>query len=175
MTRASALSLLIVCWFLAPRISLAQSLEEQDLRMAQDTFVERLAVENAFPNLCDQEICVSADPTELALALVAARNTSNSLRALAALHRFVFDGAVAERYDELLCHKARLIEKYVAALKPQELRTQCVAEFNAAAKSHRKALELAKVDGVCSSEKQIETKLESTLEMVRKPPMPCEP
>ncbi len=160
-------------------IALAQSRsgEREDLRLAENAIVSRLALLNASPYICTDQpaSCIGVDQTELALALIAARNTPESLRSFARLHRYVFDGALAETYDQLLCEKAANIQKYVAALKAKELREQCTAEFSAAVKRHPKELSTANIEFVCSSERHIELELDNTLKMVKNPPKSCEP
>lgn len=179
MSRGFVAVFLVVGVLLIRGTSLAQSPseEKENLRLAESAIVNRLILLNASPYICTDQpaSCIGVDETELALALIAARNTPQSLRSLARLHRYVLDGALGETYDQLVCEKAGSIEKYVAALNPRELREQCTVEFNAAVKNHPNELSNAHIDFVCSSEKHIELELDNTLKMVKNPPKSCEP
>jgi hypothetical protein len=154
----------------------AQSREADDLRMADNTIVERLALLGMSPYICTEQpaACISADGIELGTALIAARNAPASLRELARLHRFSLDGGYAETYGQMLCEKSRSIEKYVSALDPEDLRKQCVGEVEAATKS-TPLLKQAKVDHICASAKRIRSNIDETLRMVKNPPKSCEP
>jgi len=168
-----ALSLLLGCVLCNCE---AQSREADDLRMADNAIVKRLALHGTSPYMCTEqpEACISADGIEHGTALISARNTPASLRELARLHRFSLDGGYAETYGQLLCEKSRSIEKYVLALDPDDLRKQCVREVEAAMKSSP-LLKQAKVDYVCASVKNIRSNIDETLRMVKNPPQSCEP
>jgi hypothetical protein len=152
------------------------SREKDDLRMGDNAILKRLALRAISPYICSEQpaACASPDSIELGTALIAARNTPGSLRALARLHRFSLDGGYAETFDQLLCEKAKSVEKYLSALDPEDLRKQCVSEVETAQKS-TPLLKQAKVNYVCASVKDIRSNLDQSLQMVKNPPKSCEP
>src|SRR5215471_11662046 len=151
--------------------------EKQELEMAENAILTRIALLSTSPYICTEQpsVCISADGAELGTALIAARNTPQSLRSLVRLRRFVFDGAYGESYDEYLCKKGKRIETYLLEVHPDQLRRQCVSEFNAAVKANPKELGGAKLDVVCNSTEKIRSQIGETLELTRKPPTSCEP
>ena len=145
--------------------------------MAEQAIISRLALFSASPQFCSEQpdACVSSDSAELGTALLAARNSSRSLRAIVKLHRFAFDGELGETFDELLCTKAKLIRKYVEALDAVQLHEQYLNEFKAVVASNPTVLGSARSEVVCSSVSEIRTHIRNTTRMVNSPPADCEP
>jgi hypothetical protein len=167
----------LIC--LVSLVSLGQSRsadEKQDTAMAEDAILTTLALHSTTPYICTEQprLCMT-DGADLGTALISARNTPQSLRALARLYRFAFDGAYAETLDEKVCKKGRSIEAHLAQVKPEQLRKQCIDDFEAAIKAHPQEFENAKLDQVCASIERIRAQVRDSLEMVRKPPKSCEP
>jgi hypothetical protein len=109
------------------------------------------------------------------MALVAARNSPSSLRALARLHRYILDGSYGESFDQYLCEKGRSVEKYLTALRADDLRQQCVRDFDKLMEIHSEELQGATVDHVCADVTQIRSHIRQSLTMARRPPSSCEP
>lgn len=151
--------------------------EKQELEMAENAILTRFALLSASPYICSEQPsqCISADGIELGTALVASRDTPQSLRSLVRLRRFRFDASYGESYDEYLCKKGKKLEAYLVKLDPRELRQTCVHEFNSIVKANPKELGAAKLEIVCATEERIRTDLRETLEMVRNPSVNCEP
>jgi len=176
MCRATVAFLLIVIASLSCR---AQSVadEKEELQMGNAAILTSLAAFSSSPTLWHEHpaVCSSANGIELGTALIAARNSAQSLQSLARLHRFVLDGGYGETFDRYLCQKGRRLEKYVAELKPEDLRNQCVQEFQKAVKANSEELGQARLDSVCAKVANIRSHLSESLEMVQHPRASCEP
>ncbi len=171
--------LVLIAWTLHVENSQAQTPadEKQDIEMAENAILTRLAQLSASAQFCSEQpaACLSADRVELGTALIAARNSPQSLQACVRLHRFALDGSYGETFDELLCTKARLIGKYVEELHPVELHDECVKELATAVRDNPQTLENSKAERVCSSVDHIRLHIKNTLLMVKHPTNDCEP
>jgi hypothetical protein len=109
------------------------------------------------------------------MALIAARNSPKSLQSLARLHRYILDASYGESFDQYVCEKGRSVEKYLSTLHAEDLRQQCVREFDALMRIQGAELKGAKVDQVCADVTHIRSHIRESLVMARRPPSSCEP
>lgn len=141
--------------------------EIEDITMAEQGLLASLAVQSSPKgrSLCFQNAvaCVGPDRAEMALALIAARNSRRSLLALARLVRFKLDGANGEDYDGYVVAKGAAIEKVLASLSPEKLHEQCSQEFGKLADSYRSALEGAHETAVCDDTNSINEHVQELL------------
>jgi hypothetical protein len=153
--------------------------EDDDIRVAETSLLTNLVVmqSTAGRSLCTDKpvACLGGDRGELAIALIAARNSPKSLQALARLHRYVLDASYGESFDQYVCEKGRSFEKYLIALRADKLRQQCVREFDELMHTEGEELEGSKVDYVCADVAGIRTHIRQSLGMTRNPPSSCEP
>lgn len=156
-------------------------MEAEDLRVAEHAILAHLVIGSSpqSSSLCTEKpiVCLEGDPAELGMAVVAARRSPTSLRALARLYRYHLDGDYSETLDQYVCEAGRPIEKYLAAINPDELHEQCVGEFNkfVTFASRSTKLEGTKVERVCRDVSTIRSEVKDALHMVRHPPKSCEP
>jgi hypothetical protein len=166
-----AISALTVIAAVASGQTAVRNAEHEDIGQAQRAILASLAVatSSSGARLCVQTpvACVGPDRLELAMSLIAARNTGVSLRALVNLVRFQLDGAHSEDYDDLLLSKGKAIEPFLAHLSPQVLHEQCMKEFAELMQKSGSALGDAREARVCRSEDSIRADVKSTLESVR--------
>jgi len=145
--------------------------EQEDIGQAQRAVLASLtiATSSSGARLCVQTpvACVGPDRLELAMSLIAARNTNASLQALASLARFKLDGAYSEDYDDLLLAKGKAIEPFLTSLSPQVLHEQCVKEFSELVHKSGSALGDASDSRVCRSEDAIKADIKNSLEAIR--------
>jgi Mlc titration factor MtfA (ptsG expression regulator) len=110
------------------------------------------------------------------MAVIAARNSPRTLRALAKLHRYTLDGAYAESFDQYVCEKGHTIEPYLAALDPDKIRAECVREVESFLTQKRQVqLTGVQVDNLCAHSDAIRSHLRQSFDMVRHPPKSSEP
>lgn len=145
--------------------------EREDIAQAEKTVLASLAVTTSprGQSLCIETpiACVGPDRLELAMSLLAARNSPDSLRALAGLVRYGLDGAFAEDYDDLVIGKGQVIEPVLVALSPQRLHEQCKKEFAGLMHTSGSALGEVREQYVCRSENEIKADISSTLDAIR--------
>jgi hypothetical protein len=103
---------------------------------------------------------------ELGLALIAARDTPNSIKSLAELIRFRLDAGLAEDYDCVVLKKGKIIRKWVATLEPSAMREQCIKDYLSVTKSNMKIFPPSDIDFVCRKTDEIEQVRKQTLEML---------
>jgi hypothetical protein len=148
-----------------------QGTEDRDIELADHSILSSLATEVSphGRSLCISTpvACVGPDRSELALSLLAARNTRRSLRALAALVRFQLDGGIAEDYDNHLLSKSRLLLPVLAVLSPSRLHERCEREFNELIKRSGPALGDVPEGYVCRSTAAIRADIAGTVEAIR--------
>lgn len=145
--------------------------EHEDIVQAEKAVLASLVV-TVSPrgaSLCVQTpvACVGPDRLELAMSLLAARNTPESLRALAGLVRFRLDGAYAEGYDDLLLRKGKAIQPFLVALSPQALHEQCKKEFAELIRESGATLGDVREEHACRSEQAIKADVSSTLDAIQ--------
>lgn len=174
-----AAALLVIGSTAATQTQRSGGMEAEDVRVAELAILGQLSVGSApkARSLCSREpvACIGGDRVELAMSVIAARKSPRSLRALAGLYRYRLDGAYAELLDEYVCEAGRPIEKYLAALQPDQLHDQCSRDFAAFVAANPVDLEGAKVEDVCREAPLIRSELKQSLQMVRHPPKSCQP
>jgi hypothetical protein len=158
--------------FWSPKLASCKDLlEAEDIKMGEEGFLASLAVDSSEKarTLCVQNsaACVGPDRGEIALALIAARNSRPSLLALAGLVRFSLDGAYAEKYDSLVLSKSAAIQGILASLRPEKLHAQCSREFTSLAQSNKSALEDVHENMVCAYTRSIQEKVAQLLSAIR--------
>lgn len=151
--------------------SLPNRHEREDIAQAEKTVLASVAVATSprGQSLCIETpiACVGPDELELAMSLIAARNSPESLRALAGLVRYGFDGAFSEDYHDLVIGKGHAIQPLLVALSPRRLREQCKKEFAELMRTSGPALGEVREEYVCRSENEIKTDISSTLDAIR--------
>lgn len=149
----------------------ASQTEHEDIVQAEKAVLASLAIAISprGASLCVQTpvACVGPDRLELAMSLLAARNTPESLRALAGLVRFRLDGAYAEDYDDLLLGKGKAIQPFLAALSSQALHEQCKKEFAELIRESGATLGDVREEYACRSEEAIKADVSSTLDAIQ--------
>jgi immunity protein 57 of polymorphic toxin system len=149
----------------------ASQTEHEDIVQAEKAVLASLAIAISprGASLCVQTpvACVGPDRLELAMSLLAARNTPESLRALAGLVRYRLDGAYAENYDDLLLAKGKTIQPYLVALSPQALHEQCKKEFAELLRASGSTLGDVHEEYACRSEGAIKADVSSTLDAIQ--------
>lgn len=144
--------------------------EPEGIRQAEGAVLASLAVATSprGQSLCIQTpiACVGPDRLELAISLLAATNSPESLRALAGLVRFGLDGAYAEDYDAVVLGKGRAIEPFLRALSPQRLHEQCQRELRELLRTSGPVLGEVREDYVCRSADSISAEVTSTLDAI---------
>jgi hypothetical protein len=149
----------------------ARKAEQEDIGQAQRAVLASLAIatSSSGARLCvlTPVACVGPDKLELGMSLIAARNTSASLQALASLVRFKLDGAYSEDYDDLFLAKGKAVAPFLSSLSPQVLHEQCVKEFAELVHKSGSALGDTSDSRVCRSEEAIKADVRSTVEAIR--------
>ena len=145
--------------------------EREDISQAENAILASLAVETSprGASLCVEKpvACVGPERLELAMSLIAARNTPGSLRALASLVRYKLDGAYAEDYDALVIQKGTAIQPFLVALSPKRLHETCKKEFAQLMGSSASALGEVREEYVCRTEESIASDVRLTLDAIR--------
>jgi hypothetical protein len=111
--------------------------------------------------------CFGGRPTELALSLIAARNSSASLDGLARLVRMKFDAGLAEDYRCHVLSKGPKIAARLAKLDAGRLVNECGSEVKALRKREETGFAELDVDRVCSSALEIGQTIKSLIEGLR--------
>jgi len=99
--------------------------------------------------------CLGVSQAEIGLALIAARSSPGSLKALSELARFKLDGSLAEDYSCNVLRKGSKLKKWMEATTPSQLRNRCVAEYDAITRSHASVFPASEVNLVCRTEAEI--------------------
>jgi Immunity protein 57 len=153
--------------------------ERNEIRFAEASLLFAVVAPHSteWRTLCTQKplACSGGDRGELAIALIAARNSPASLHSLVTLHRYRLDAAYGESFGQYVCEKGARLEKYLVAVNPEELHQECISDFERLMKRHGTELAGAKVGDVCAEASQIKAHLQQSLTMVRRPPRSCEP
>jgi len=146
-------------------------LEAEEIKMGEEGILAALAVASSpkARTLCDKNsaACVGPDRGEMALALIAARNSRPSLVALAGLVRFSLDGEYGEEYGSYVVSKGTAIEGILASLRPEKLHAQCSQEFASLAQTYKSALEDVHENTVCADTRSIQERVAELLDGIR--------
>lgn len=147
----------------------AQGQEESDLRMANVAVAAGIAMgaSEQTRTRCAVSPCLGVSQAELGLALIAARSSSASLKALAELSRFKLDGSLAEDYSCSALRKGSKLKKWIGVTGPSELRVRCIAEYSAVTRSHTGVFPASEADLVCRKEVEIVAAQEALLGILR--------
>lgn len=151
--------------------SAATRAESEDIQEANKAVLLKLAVVTSpkGQSLCSENplACIGPDRAELALSLIAARNTDASNVALASLVRFRLDGELAETYSCRLLDKGKPFVKQLVALSADSLRAECHREFEKLANPLDSDLGGVREEYVCRSVADIKREIELTLKAIR--------
>lgn len=151
--------------------SSANQVEREDIKQAESAVLTSLAIATSSKgaSLCtDQPLsCIGPEKIELAMSLIAARNSPDSVRSLASLVRYQLDGAYSENYHELVIRKGKAIEPVLSSLSPDKLHDQCEREFAELMSSDGSSIGDLKKSYVCRAPKDIESDIKSTLDAIR--------
>lgn len=146
--------------------------EREDIAQAEKAVLSSLAVAVSprGQSLCIETpiACLGPDRLELAMSLLSARNSPDSLQALAGLVRFGLDGGFSEDYHDLVIGKGHAIEPFLIALSPQHLHERCEKEFTELIQTNGPELGHIREPDVCRSETEIKTDIGSTLDAIRR-------
>jgi Immunity protein 57 len=146
--------------------------EQREIKMADDSIRASLAVSRSPKGryLCAENhlACLGGDKAELGLALIGARPTKVSAAALANLVRYRMDASLAEDYQCYILQEGKLVEGYLASLKPSALEGSCNFELQQLLGAEKQALEGLKASAVCADEQSMKTKIKELLDAVHK-------
>jgi hypothetical protein len=147
----------------------AQGQEVRDLRMANVAIAAGIAMSanEQTRTRCAMSPCLGVSQAELGLALIAARSSPASLKALAELSRFKLDGGLAEDYSCSALRKGPKLKKWVGVTAPSELRKRCVAEYGAMTRAHTGVFPASEAGLVCRTEVEIVAEHEALLGILR--------
>lgn len=128
--------------------------ESQDIRMAETALVSSLVYELSPKGqalLCYQNRipCLGQVSDEMALALVAARNSHTSLVALGGLARFRLDGGNHESYMSYVIEKGNAMKPILGSLSADHLHQLCHEEFTDLKNSHSSELQDIDEQKIC--------------------------
>jgi len=146
------------------------SREERELAMAENAILTSLMVaqNQASRYMCSQNAyaCVGPDRSELALALIASRNSSNSLNSLANLVRFRIDGGLSEDFVCYTLDKGKNIAKYLKKLNPKMLEKRCRTELSEVTRRNKGLFTETTLE-VCAEPATIKERVRDLLESLR--------
>jgi Immunity protein 57 len=147
-------------------------IETEDLKLAEEAIVVSMAVASAELHGNQGLEGPGPNPFDLGMAVIGARNSPMSLRALAGLVRFRFDGAYSEDYDSYVMAKGKRIKKVLLSLNPEQLHEQCLQEFAnlQKGKSYGKAIQGARENEVCESAGTIRERIQEFVSSFSGPP-----
>lgn len=147
----------------------ARGQEEGDLRMANVAMAAGIAMgaSEQTRTRCAVSPCLGVSQAELGLALIAARSSPASLKALAELARFKLDGSLAEDYSCSVLRKGAKLKKWVGVTGASELREQCIAEYSVVTRAHTGVFPASEADLVCRKEAEIVAAKEALLGVLR--------
>ncbi len=150
---------------------IAGSREDRELAMAENAIVTSLMVAQypASQYLCTQNAyaCIGPDKSELALALIASRNSSKSLTTLANVLRFRIDGGLSEDFECYTLNKGEKMTEYLRKLNPEELAKKCKDEVNQIVHRNKSLFSGTTVD-VCADPIKIKERVRGLLDSIRK-------
>jgi hypothetical protein len=143
--------------------------EESDLQMANVAIVAGIAMgaNEQTRTRCFESPCIGVSQAEIGMALIAARNGPESLKALSALTRFKLDGSLAEDYACNVLRKGPPLKRWIGAATPSQLRTRCVAEYGEVTRSHANIFPVSEPNLVCRTEAEIAVAQQALLDMLR--------
>ena len=147
-------------------------IETEDLKLAEEAVVVSMAVSSAELHGNQGLEGPGPNPFDLGMAVIGARNTPTSLRALAGLVRFRFDGAYSEDYDSYVMAKGKSFKRVLRSLNPEQLHEQCLHEFANLQKdkSYAKAIQGAREDDVCETAGTIKERVKEFVSSLSRPP-----
>ena len=108
--------------------------EQSSLRLAETAIMYQMAVWNtpvgSGTSAEERRDYIGVPAYELALALISARDTPDSLTHLVRLLRYQFDADMSETRDCAILSKGEKIKPYLAKLDTEDLRAQCTREMD---------------------------------------------
>lgn len=159
--------IIVISGLFGMQAGIAQSddldMEGRQLRMAEQTILWS-KINGANPKvheLCkDHEFaCIGDVAGELAIALIAARDTPRSRSALVRLVRFKLDAGGGEDFSCHVLNKGKAVRSLLLKVNPDSLRLECEAEFANLMKSNSDMPEGPTADQVCATPKSIRTRI----------------
>jgi immunity protein 57 of polymorphic toxin system len=153
----------LVCLQASSARSSDLDMEGRQLRMADQTVLMRImvAVNPRSQYLCTENkfACFGGDPGELAVALIAARDTPRSRSALVRLVRFKLDAGYGEDFSCHILTKGKSVRSLLSKANPDNLRMECEADFKKLIESHGDMFEGLTADQVCAKSDSIRTQI----------------
>jgi len=145
--------------------------EDRELAMAENAILTSIIVGKnpASQYLCTQNAyaCMGPSRAYLALALIAAKNSSRSLESLANVLRYRIDGALSEDYDCYVLSKGKTIVPYLQKLNPEELAKKCKDETNQVLQKNKGLFKETTSAEVCSEPTMIKEQVKDLLHAIR--------
>lgn len=140
--------------------------EARELKMAETLILNDLApvpmqIGQNTSERCRQGIGCS----EIALALIAARSSKQSLTSLVSLIRFNMDGAISEDYNCYVINKGNLVILKLKSLDAKHLVNQCHAEVARKAQTHDQDNE--NYLNTCASEEEIKNSSNMLIQSIK--------
>ena len=148
------------------------SSEKEDIRIAEQAILASLAVESSPKGryLCSEKpmSCVGPSQGELGLAIVGARRSRASLKALAELVRFALDGAMSEAHTCYLLNAGKQVDTYLARIQPERLRESCLMDLGNFTRQNKDLFEGLSQDHVCSTNEKIRNRIKAIRDGIRR-------
>jgi immunity protein 57 of polymorphic toxin system len=148
----------------------AETLEDREIAMARHAILASLATSKHLGSgqRCIREpyACVIADPVDLSLSLIASKNSSNALYALANLLGYELDGGPAEDYTCRVLDKGARIKPFLSRVNALKLHNDCDAELTALVGRNSKLFTGTTSGGICTDQSNIEQKKKDLLEAI---------
>ncbi len=148
----------------------AETLEEREIAMARHAILASLTTSKYLGSgqRCMREpyACVIADPVDLSLSLLASKNSSNALKALADLLAYELDGGPAEDYTCRVLDKGARIKPFLNGVNARKLHNDCDAELTALVSRNSKLFTGIRSGGICTDQPNIEQKKKGLLKAI---------
>lgn len=142
----------------------------RELSMAENAIFSSLIVASSKNGryLCTQTplACLGPNGAELGLALIASKNSEESVKRFASLLRYRIDASIAEDYDCYSLEKGKTLLTYFKELKPEELALQCKDELLHTKTVHKGMIEDLDFQAVCTEKNTISNKVKSLIEAI---------
>lgn len=144
--------------------------EQREITLAEQAVLSALVTANhrVGKYICSQNpvACLGPNGSELALALIASRNTKTSLSGLAAVVRYRMDAGLAEGYTCYVLSKGRKISRYLSELNPNILENTCRGELAQLGKTAGRLIDEVEPTMVCANAEQIKERVRSIIEAI---------
>lgn len=144
----------------------SDGIKHSEIEMAESAILWSLVSANTYEGkkLCFESIfaCHQMD-ADLGLAYINQGDGVEYLTSLSEIVRYNIDAGVSESYTCNILDKWKLIEPYFKKISPEKMREKCMGEVKYIMKSNAPHLNDLNMDYICSSEQQIQEKLDNIM------------